>query len=188
MNIGQERTRSASERFIGLDGPTYGDERERAVLMEAATFGLTIGIFVNLGVALVASVLGALALPTVLILITAIPAWSMSWYSRRRKVDMEKLAFRGNPMDRVWTLVTVFGGMLLVVGAMVFTVFTGNGLVNLPTLDVIGPDASGIGASVVRGAAIGALAGLAIGLVAMLFAHRRKARKTATSLPDDEDE
>lgn len=60
--------------------------------------------------------------------------------------------------------------------AMAWTIFTGAGLVNLPTFDVIGPDATGVGASMLKGAAVGGTIGLLLGPVVLIWAQRRKAR------------
>lgn len=88
---------------------------------------------------------------------------------------------------RLGTLVAVFGGLLLTVGAMAVTVLTGSGLVSLPPLDVIGPDASGLAASLVKGAVIGALGGGLIGLVMIPLAARRRRAAAATEDEPDED-
>lgn len=187
MNTRQERARSAPERFMDFGSVTYGDERERTILTEASTFGFSISLYVNLAVALVAAVLGGLALPTVLLLLTAIPAWSMGWYAKQRDVDLEELAARAGPLDRLGTLVTIFGGILLTVGAMIFTILTGNGLVAIPEVVVTGPAASGVWASLVKGAAFGSLGGGVIGFFFLLVNQRRRSRKAAAALPDEEE-
>lgn len=188
MNSTQGRIGNALERIMGFDDSSNSDERERAVMAEAATFGFTLGIYVNLAVALVAAILGALALPLVLLLVTTIPSWATTFYARRQHVDLEEISARGNPFARIGTLLTIFGAFILITAAMAWTVFTGSGILSLPTLDVIGPDATGFWASVVKGAAMGALGGLLLGPVIILVSQRRKARKAAAAHAEDVDE
>lgn len=187
MNSTQGHTGSALERFMGLDRPSSGDERERSVLAESATLGFTISIYVNLAVALIAAVLGALVLPAVLLLLTAIPSWVTSSHARHHQVDIDELAARENSPTRFWTFLTVFAGILLVASAMAWTVFTGTGLVVLPPVDAVGPDATGIWASLVKGAVVGALGGVVVGFFALLISQGRKARKAAAAPAEDDE-
>lgn len=188
MTSKQGRVSRAVDRFMSLQTDGHTDERERAVFTEAATFGFGLGIYVNLAVALVAAVLGAVALPAVLLALLAVPSWTAMAYARRHGVDIEALADRAGLSVRLGTLVAVFGGLLLTVGAMAVTVLTGSGLVSLPPLDVIGPEASGLAASLVKGAVIGALGGGLIGLVMIpLAARRRRVAAAATEDEPDED-
>lgn len=175
------------ERIMALDSSVYGDERERAVFMEAATFGMTIGVLASLAVALVAAVLGSLLLPVVLIVLAGVPGWATMSYARRRGVDVTDLVGRVSLRERAGTIAVTFGGILLTLGAMAYTVFAGHGLVELPSVDVVGPDASGLAASMVRGAVIGAAGGAIIGLVAATVGSRWRRRRTADAAVDDED-
>lgn len=184
----QSLGRRLTDRIMDHDSPAHGDERERAVVAEASSFALTVGIFTNIAVALVAAILGAIALPATLIVLAAVPAFATSWYAKQRAVDLDELASRVNPLSRLGTMVTVFAGILLVVAAIGWTVFTGEGLVTLPMPDVIGPDAaSGAAAGAARGAVIGGMAGVFIGFVALLVGMRRKKRKAEQASPDDLD-
>lgn len=182
----QSLGRRLTDRIMDHDSPAHGDERERAVVTEASSFALTVGIFANIAVALVAAVLGAIALPVALVILAAVPAVATSWYAKQRAVDLDELASRVSPMSRVGTMVAVFAGILLVVIALGWTVFTGHGLITLPTPDVLGPDATGVAASMVRGAVIGGSVGVFIGFFALLIGMRRKARKSAQQTPDDD--
>ena len=85
-------------------------------------------------------------------------------------------------------MVLVFGGMFLIAGAMAITVFTGHGLVDLPAGELIGPGASGAGASLVKGAVIGALVGAPAGLVAVVIGFGVRRRRAANALPGDQDD
>ncbi|MEE6281893.1 hypothetical protein [Georgenia sp. MJ170] len=184
---GRRATRAAG-RFMDLDGPAYGDEREKAVFTEAATFGFTLGIYANLVVALVSAVLGSLVVPTVVLALLAVPTWAALWYARRHDVEVDEIADRAGLKDQVTTFAVVFGGLIVTVGAMAFTVFTGHGLVRLPSLDVVGPDATGFMASLVEGAVIGGLGGSVVCLVVLLVSARKRTRRaTAGSGADDED-
>lgn len=187
MNSGNRRRRSISERIMDLDSPNYGDERERAVVNEAASYGFSVGTYANLVVALVAAVLGALALPAVLLVLTSVPALAAMAWAKRRGVDMEELAARGGPLSRLGPMVVVFAGVLLTIAAMGFTVFSGHGLVTIPVPDVTGPAVSGGLAGMARGAVVGALIGGVGGFVWLLIGLRRRARKAAEAPTEDED-
>lgn len=189
MSSKQGRVDRAVDRIMGLDGPGYGDERERAVVMEAGTWGMTVGIVASIGAALVAAVLGLLLAPVLLLVLSAVPAFATIGYAQRRGVDLNELNDRSPLSEKAWVFAVVFGGLALVVGAMAYTVFTGHGLVQLPDLELIGPDASGVGASMVRGAAMGGFGGLLVGMVAMLVGPRLRARRAAKApaeLPDED--
>ena len=189
MSPKQERINHATSRFLDLGSPAHGDERERAVFAQAATFAFTLGIYANLVVALVAAVLGSLVLPTVVLALLAVPSWAAIWYARRHDVDVDDIAARVGLQDRIATLAVTFGGVLLTVGAMAVTVFTGHGLIQLPVLDVVGPEATGVMASLVKGGVIGGLGGGVLGLVAILVGQRMRARGSAAGPGgDDEDE
>ena len=173
------------DRMMALDSPVYGDERERALFMESATFGMTVAIYVSLASALVAAVFGTLLLPVVLLVMAAVPSWATMYYAKRRGVDVNELVNRVSLRDKAGTLVVTFVGIVLVIGAMAYTIFTGHGLLRLPVLDLVGPDASGLGASLVRGGIIGAFGGAVVGLVAAAVGSRRRAGDDTAD--DDED-
>ena len=174
------------DQIMALDSPVYGDERERALFMESATFGMTIGIFASLAAAIVSAIFGALVLPVVLLLLAALVSWATMYYAKRRGVDVNELVGRVALRDRARTIVVTFGGIVLVLAAIAYTVFTGHGLVEPPDLDLIGPDASGVGASMVRGAVIGAFGGGLVGLVASIVGSRRRPADDS-AVDDDED-
>jgi hypothetical protein len=180
----------AADAVMALDSPTYGDERERAASMEAATFGFTIGIYVNLAVALVAAVLGGLLLPAVLLMVMAVPTWSAIWWaSVRHGVDISDLADRGEPRRQTTVRLVVVGGMFLTVAAMAYTVFTGDGLVATPHVDVTGPDTGGLVGGLVQGGVVGGMIGLLAAGVLSTVKKRRAARPApAGSAPENDDE
>lgn len=189
MSSRQSRVDRAVERVMDLDGTVYGDERERAVFMEATTFGFTLGTFVTLGAAAATALTGAVLMPAVLLVVLAVPAWSTSWYANRCGVDLNDVIDRVGGRSKVPTMVAMFGGIVVTVAAMAYTVFTGQGLVVPPAVDVFGPDATGVAASLVRGAVIGGLGGTVIGLVALIVGSRLRARRPAAgSAADDVDE
>ncbi|GAB3810623.1 hypothetical protein GCM10028820_00480 [Tessaracoccus terricola] len=179
--------RRITDMIMASDSPSYGDERERAVVTEAATFAIGISLFVNLAVALVAAVLGAIALPVVLIILAGSPALAMGWYAKQRSVDLNELASRITPTSRAGMLLAICVSFLLIIAAIGWTVFTGSGLVTIPVPDVIGPDATGIGASMMKGAVIGGLGGVLVGFVVMLLSKRRKQRYSAEPTGDELD-
>lgn len=177
----------AVDRMMDLDSPTYGDERERSILMAAATFGMTLGMLACLLVAVVSAVFGALVLPVVAVVLMGVPSWAMLFYARRRGVDVEELANRSTARQKAWTMVVIFGGIMVTLAAMAYTAFAGHGLVVLPTLEVAGPKATGVVPGMVRGGIIGGAAGACLGLLAMILGPRMRARRAAAA-PEDADE
>ena len=194
----------AADRIMGVDSPAYGDERERAVVLEASTFGLTLGMCLSLGAALVAAVLGHVLLPGVLLAVMLLPNLSTAWYAQRRGVDIAELAerrVRARTNDVRGTMIfagmflarskdvlgsMVFTGMFLTFAAMAYTLFVGHGLVPAPEVDVTGPDASGFGAGLMRGAVIGGMAGLLVAAAVTELSSRR-ARKPAAETDGTDD-
>jgi len=179
------RVDRALDRMMALDSPVYGDERERAVFMESATFGMTVGLVASLGAAVVAAVLGTLVLPAVLLVAAAVPSWGTAFYAKRRGVDINELVGRVSLRERAGTVVLVFGAVTLTVAAMAWTVFTGHGLIELPTPDVVGPDADNVWASMLRGGMVGGLGGALVGLVAAVVGSRRGKATQEEDVEDD---
>ncbi|WP_127127609.1 hypothetical protein [Georgenia sp. SYP-B2076] len=159
----------AASRLMALDSPTYGDERERAVFMEASTFGLTLGIYVSITAAVVAAVLGQLLLPVVLLVVMAVPNWSTLWYARRKGVDIGEMASRADLRSRLRVTVTIIGGLILVAAAMLYTVVSSHGLITAPEVDLTG----GAALAMLKGALVGAV----VGGVPAAVAGARKARR-----------
>lgn len=89
MTRKDSRLEKAASRIMDLDSPAYGDERERAVSMEARAYGITVGIYLSLVVALVSAILGQVLLAVVLLLTMSLPNWAAIWYARRHDVDIE---------------------------------------------------------------------------------------------------
>lgn len=177
----------AVDRLMDLDSPTFGDERERSVLMAAATFGMTLGMLTCLVVAVVAAALGALLLPVVALMLMGVPSWAMIYYARRRGVAVDELADRGSPAQQAGSMALVFGGVVIALAGMAYTAFTGHGLVQLPSVEIAGPHASGVAPSMVRGGIIGGAGGACLGLLAMIIGPRLRARRAAAA-PADVDE
>ncbi|MGC5629645.1 hypothetical protein ACPYO6_15530 [Georgenia sp. Z1344] len=175
-----EPTTPAAHPRRSVSAPSViGDEREHAVANEAAAVGMSAGIYAGLGIALVAAVLGSLVVPVVAVALTAIPSWTMMLWARRRGVDLAELAGRlpARQKTRVWAVAGV--GLLLVLAALAWTLFTGDALVALPSVEVAGPDATGIAPSVARGAVIGGFAGLLVAVVTSYLPGRRRNRDDA---------
>lgn len=171
----------AADRLMDLDSPVYGDERERALVMEAYTFGATATIYVCIGAAVVSAVLGGLLLPVALLLAAALPSFASIWYARRRGVDLLAMSERATPRERRTAVVTVVGGMLVVLGAMLVTVRTGHGLVPLPEPS---GTISGTLDDVLVGAILGGIGGGLIGLVVQLVRGRTRAAAAGTGDDD----
>lgn len=162
----------AADRLLALDSVSYGDERERAVFMEATTFGYMLTIYTSIAVAVVAAVLGQLLLPVLLLLLLGLQSWATVWYAGRRGVDVSDLALRAEPALRRNAGLVVLGGLALTLAALAYTVFGGHGLLDLGAPDMD----SGPLASMLRGGIVGGAAGLAIATVGMAVRGRRKAR------------
>lgn len=171
----------AADRLMDLDSPVYGDERERALVMEAYTFGATATVYVCIGAAVVSAVLGGLALPVALLLAATLPSFASIWYARRRGVDLLAMSERATPRARRTAVLTVVGGMLVVLGAMLFTVRTGHGLVPLP--EPTGSVSEALDDMLVGGI-LGGMVGGAVGLVVQLV--RRRTRPASAATGDDD--
>ncbi|MGW6128844.1 hypothetical protein ACWFNE_02330 [Cellulomonas sp. NPDC055163] len=159
----------AADRLMDLDSPVYGDERERALVMEAYTFGATATVYVCIGAAVVSAVLGGLLLPVVLLVTATLPSFASIWYARRRGVDLLAMSERATPRERRTTVLTMVGGVLVVLGAMLVTVRTGHGLVPLPEPS---GTVSEVLDSLVVGAILGGIGGGLLGLVVQLVRRR----------------
>lgn len=153
-----------------------GDERERAIAAKASSFSVVMGIYGGLLLGLVAAIFGSLLVPVVTLILLGVSSWSAVWYAHRHHVDMYALASQAGAFAKASAFAAVAGGMFLMMGAMAFTIFTGHALIELPTTDIVGPNATGAGASLVRGAIIGGLIGCIGGLVALLVGIRRSAQ------------
>lgn len=187
MNRAHGAIGRAADRVMALDNTSYGDERERAIFMEAATFGYVVTTYVTMGVALVAALLGALLFPVVLMVLVGLLSWSTIWYAGRRGVDVHQLAFRAEKRRQRSVAAVVFGGFALILAAMAYTIFAGSGLVPVPEFDVAGPDASGVLPSMVRGAVVGGGGGLLVGAVVLAVKSRRSGRAEVADDDADED-
>ncbi|MGC5614576.1 hypothetical protein [Georgenia sp. Z1491] len=161
-------------RGTGTRRPEPVDERERSIANEASAVGMRAGIYAGLAVAVVAAVLGSLIVPLVLILLTGVPTWSAMLWARRRHVDLTDVAGRARLGVRVSVWAVIGTGMLLALGAMCWTIVTGSGLVTPPDLDVVGPQADGIGNSFARGAVVGGMVGVVLAVAATFWPRRRR--------------
>lgn len=172
----------AAERLMDMDSAVYGDEREQAVVTEASTFGMTIGLYANMAAAVVAALLGQLVLPVVLLVVMAAPTLGTVWYAGRRGVDMNELAGRASRRSRLRAVAWSFGTIGLSAGAMLYTVRVGHGIVPVGEVDVM---SDGVVSSMVTGALIGAIIGGVIGAIA--FALGLKRRRTEAPSEDADD-
>jgi nicotinamide riboside transporter PnuC len=131
---------------------------------------------VNLAAALVASLLGQVLLPFVLLLLMSIPSWATLWYSKRRGIDVHEMAGRASARSRTTITVVTVGGIVLVMAAMFFTVSTGHGVVPVPEIDMT----VGAGESVLRGALVGGAVGAVLARIATARRTRRIRHDDAT--------
>jgi hypothetical protein len=167
----------AADRLMDLDSPAYGDERERGLFMEASTFGLTLGMYLNLAAAFLAAVFGQLLLPVVLLVLMSAPSWATLWYGRRRGIDVTEMAGRASARSRTLPVAVIFGGMLLVFAVMSYTVSTGHGLFPVPEIDPTG--------DAMQGGVVGGTIGAAVGAVVSLLLMARRSRRRRSSDADE---
>lgn len=164
-----------ADRLMDLDGGAYGDERERAVLMEANAFGLTIGIFAALAAALGLAVVGQLLAPLLFVLLAILPATAAGWYAGRRQVDATEVAERSGARSTPVLTVAIGVVVVLTFAAMAVTVFTGDPLIAAAVDHPRGGLAGGLVQGGVVGGVLGGLATVIGGAVTLV-----KARRSAT--------
>lgn len=167
----------AAAGVMDLDSPAYGDERERAVFMEAGHFGLTIGLYLGLFVALASSIFGLILLPTVLLIVTVLPSLATHWYARRRGVDINALAERSGARSTLVSIMVACTVVALTFAGMAYTVFAGQPLVPSPPIDVT--PGEGVLGGMAEGAVVGGVLGGLAGIGGALFAHRKAKQNSA---------
>ncbi|PPB50362.1 hypothetical protein C4K88_00090 [Arthrobacter pityocampae] len=163
-----------AERIMDLDSPAYGDERERAVFMEASTFGLTTALYAGLVSAFLASVFGFLLLPVVLLVVTLLPSGAAVWYARRRNVNVQMLAETAGARSTMVSTV-VFGAMMtLTFAAMAYTIFAGQPLLTISRIEVT--PGEGFFGGMAQGAVVGGMIGGLAAIIGSLLSFRRANR------------
>ena len=151
------------------------DERESAVLGESALSAIVAVIYASLIAAIGFGLVGHLLTPAVLLLLAGLPAWVLIPLAERRFVDTGAIVAGAATRRSITAIVTIVVGMLLALATMAYTVRTGHGLLALPDVVVAGPDASGIAASLTRGAVHGAAgAVLVLGITLTVMSLRRR--------------
>lgn len=166
-----------SDRVMDLDSPAYGDERERAVFMEASSFGLTTGLLAGVLGASVSALFGLVLLPIALLVVTLLPAGAAVWYAKRRGVDLQELADRAGARSTLVYAFVLGGGAVLTFAAMTWTVFTGEGLIPPPSVDVV--PGEGFLGGMAQGAVIGGVLGGLAAIVGTVLARRKAGRGPA---------
>ncbi|ROR73966.1 hypothetical protein [Bogoriella caseilytica] len=163
------------------DSPAYGDERERAILTEAATLAMQVGSYLCFAGALLTALFGNILAPAVLILAGTVPSYSMMWYASRRGVDAHALAARA-PMR------SIGGAMALVTlslvgsaAAIAFTIWQGEGILpGLPFADI------GLSPYVGVGMAVGTVLGLTLAILGLAKDRRSARERDSAEAPDEE--
>jgi len=164
-----------TDRVMDLDSPAYGDERERAVVMESSSFGLTTGLYLGLLGALIASVFGLLLLPSVLLVLTILPSLATMLYARRRHVDLHQLVEHSGARSTMVSTVVFGAGMVLTFAAMTYTVFAGQPLVVAPSFDVT--PGEGFFGGMAQGAVVGGMLGGLAAIIGGIYSYRRANRR-----------
>lgn len=163
-----------SDRMMDLKSPAYGDERERAVFMESSNFGLSIGLYVGLLGAMIAAMFGLLLLPVALVIMTILPATATHWYASRRGVNLQSLADNSGARSTMIHIVVASAVASLTFAGMAYTVFSGQPLVPLPSLDVT--PGEGILGGMAQGAVIGGILGGLAGVAGGMYSYRKAKR------------
>lgn len=177
MTHGESALDRVASGVMDLESPAYGDERERAVFMEAGHFGLTIGLYLGLLVAMVAAAFGLILLPVVLVFVTVLPSAATHWYARRRGVHLNALAEKSGARSTLISIVATCSVMMLTFAAMAYTVFAGQPLIPLPSIEVT--PGEGFFGGMAEGATIGGILGGLAGVVGAIFAYRKANRDVA---------
>lgn len=167
-----------AERVMDLDSAAYGDERERAVFMESCSFGVTIGLYAGLLGAVVASGFGLLLVPVVLLVIALLPPVAAFWYAKRRGIDSWKLAENSGARSTMVSTIVYGVAMVLTFAAMAYTVFTGQPVLPVPSLEVTPGEGflGGMAQGSVVGGVLGGLAAIVGGVLSFRRVNRRRAR------------
>lgn len=164
-----------AERVMDLDSPAYGDEREKAVSLEASAFGLTVAFGVGLVGALVAAVTGYPVVAVALLAMVLLPAAATGWYARRRGVDVQRLVDTAGARSTYTAAVLYGAGTALVFLALSYLALAGRPVVSLPDAGVV-PGEGFLGGFLQGGAVGGVLGGLAT-VVAGVLGMRRADRR-----------
>lgn len=165
-----------ADRVMDLESPAYGDERERAVFMEASSFGLTTGHYFGLLIAVVAAIFGLVLLPVVVLIMAMLPSAAAMWYAKRRNVGIHKLADKSGARSTLINIIVYGAGAVLTFAFMSYTVFAGQPLLSMPSIDVTPGEGfvGGLAQGAVVGGMIGGLAAIIGGVVSFRRVNRRR--------------
>lgn len=167
-----------ADRVMDLESPAYGDERERSVVMESSTFGVTAGLYVGLAGALVASLVGLVLLPVALLVMTVLPSAAAFWYARGRGVNLHELAENAGARSTMLGIAVSGAAMVLTFAAMAYTVFAGESLLPAPSLEVT--PGEGFVGGLAQGAVVGGMIGGLAAIVGGVHSFRRANRRRGT--------
>lgn len=182
MNDHQQDTwDKLAEAVVRPDSPAYGDERERAVVTEASTFGMQVGTYLCFAGALITALFGNILAPVVLIVAGTVPSYSMIWYAKRRGVDAHALAARASVRSVGVALTLVAISLVGSAAAIAFTIWQGEGI--LPGLPFAGIELSPY---VGVGMAVGAVLGLILAVRGVAKDRRKALEPESADLPDEE--
>ncbi|MFC5998907.1 hypothetical protein ACFP6A_09270 [Quadrisphaera sp. GCM10027208] len=168
-----------AERVMDLDSPAYGDEREKAVSLEASGLGLRVAFCAGMVGSLVAAVTGHPVVAVALLVMVFMPAGAAVWYARRRGVDLQQLLETAGTRSAYTATVLYGAGTTLTFTALTYLAFAGRPLLRLPEVEVV-PGEGFVGGFVQGGAAGGVVGGLAT-VVAGVLGMRRAAHRSASS-------
>lgn len=163
------------------DSPAYGDERERAVVTEASTFGMQVGTYLCFAGALITALFGNILAPVVLIFAATVSSYSMIWYAKRRGVDAQSLRARAPLRSIGAALALVAISLVGSAAAIAFTIWQGEGI--LPGLPFTSIELSPY---VGVGMAAGAVLGLVLAIAGLAKDRRKALEPESADLPDEE--
>ena len=96
------RLERLGDRFLNLESPTYGDERERAVVLAASSLAFSVGLVALMAFTIVLALTG---LPTVgfaLWILAVLISLTMTGYAKAKGVDIQALGSRGSGRLTTW--------------------------------------------------------------------------------------
>lgn len=184
------RLERLGDRFLDLDSPTYGDERERAIVLAASSLGFSVGLVALMAFTILLALTG---LPTVgfaLWILAVLISLTMTGYAKAKGVDIQALGSRGSGRLTTWATIASFGTVLVWVLATYYWVTNGHGVLPVNwSPDLSTPAGSGDQRGWLRSMLVGAVGGGLVGTVWMLIdnARRRKAARAQLEESDRRD-
>lgn len=170
MNPDNPRAKSvpirAADALAGFDDPSYGDERQRSVILRAQALAFIASTHLSLVLAIGVAIAGEQLISLLVLIAGTAPSFLCLWYAGRGGVDMFALNKAVNPRRALWTNVSIGGLALLWLGATLFHTVTESSVGEALT-DGFSLAETGEVWSTLAGAVVGAAA--ALGIIFLLY-------------------